>query len=162
MSAEAREKDLRFAMLRIKRGRPNTGAKQITIASVAREAGVSPGLIHNHYPQVADAIRLEQSRHGRDRRKRRQDELKKEREKARGLRGEISDLRAKVARLASINEVLRFENESLRRRRGDNVVSLSPCQRVSPGHACAPPTAEGKQPGSTDGSPATSLTQSAR
>lgn len=161
-SAEAREKDLRFAMLRIKRGRSNTGATQVSIASVAREAGVSPGLIHNHYPQVADAIRLEQARHGRDRRKRRQDEVKKGREKARALRGDVTDLRAKVARLASINEVLQFENESLRQRRGGNVVSLPPSQRISRDRANAPNAAECKPSESTDGSPATAPAPSSR
>jgi AcrR family transcriptional regulator len=161
-SAEAREKDLRFAMLRIKRDRSTTGATQVSIASVAREAGVSPALIHNHYPQMADAIRLEQARHDRDRRKRRQDELKKERDKARALRGDVSDLRAKLVRLASINEVLRFDNESLRQRRGDNVVSLSPSQGVSRGHANAPPTEESKLSGLTDGSSGTAGAPSSR
>jgi hypothetical protein len=137
--AEARQKELRLAILRIKRGRPNAEATRISIASVAREAGVSPALIHNHYPQVADAIRLEQARHGRDRRKRKQDELKKERDKARMLRGELADLRAKVARLASINEVLRFENDSLRMQRGDKVVPLNTLSTHGrPGTAAAP------------------------
>lgn len=161
-NAEAREKDLRLAMLRIKRGRSNIATTQISISSVAREAGISPALIHNHYPQVADAIRLEQARHGRDKRKRRQDELKKEREKARALRGELSDLRAKVARLASINEVLRVENESLRTRRGDNVVSLSSSQTTSRGSANGPPSAAGKKSVSTQDSPATSPALSTR
>jgi AcrR family transcriptional regulator len=150
--AEAREKDLRFAMLRIKRGRSNAETTRISITSVAREAGVSPALIHNHYPQVADAIRLEQVRQGRVRRKRRQDELKQEREKARTLRGELADLRAKVGRLASINEVLRFENESLRARRSDNVVPLSPSPPNLRGNAKAPSLAAGKESASTHGS----------
>jgi AcrR family transcriptional regulator len=155
-TAEAREKDFRLAILRIKRSRSNTGAAQISIASVAREAGVSPALIHNHYPQVADAIRLEQVRQGRDKRKRRQDELKQEREKARALRTELADLRAKVACLASINEVLRFENESLRARRADNVVSLSSSPPNLRGTAKASSLAAGKESAPTHGSSATS------
>ena len=61
-SASARERDLRLAILRIERGRSHTKATRISIASVAREAGVSSALIHNHYPAIADAIRQAQSR----------------------------------------------------------------------------------------------------
>lgn len=155
-TADAREKDFRLAILRIKRGRSNPETTRISIASVAREAGVSPALIHNHYPHVADAIRLEQVRQGRDRRKRRQDVRMQEREKSRALRGELADLRAKVARLASINEVLRFENEALRARTSDNVVSLSPSQPNLRDNPKAPSLAAGKQSASMHGNSATS------
>jgi hypothetical protein len=33
------------------------GNEKLSIASVARAAGVTPGLIHNTYPAVADKIR---------------------------------------------------------------------------------------------------------
>ncbi|MEO8062398.1 MAG: TetR family transcriptional regulator [Pseudomonadota bacterium] len=132
-SAEAREKDLRLSMLRIKRGRSNTGATRVNFASVAREAGISPALIHNHYPKVADAIRLEQVRDGRGLRNRRPEKQKKERDRVRALRAEIADLRANVARLASINEVLRFENESLRAKGREDGVSRSPSQPLHAG-----------------------------
>lgn len=39
--AEDREKDLRFALYRIQKGRSHSGETKITIAAVAREAGVS-------------------------------------------------------------------------------------------------------------------------
>lgn len=55
--AEHREKDLKLALLRIQKGRTRTGELKVTIAAVAREAGVSTALIHNHYPRIAMAIR---------------------------------------------------------------------------------------------------------
>jgi AcrR family transcriptional regulator len=125
-TAETREKDLRLAMFRIKRGRSHTGATRVTIAGVAREAGVSPALIHNHYPTIADAIRVEQGRDSRAQRDAKHDDLKKERERGRELRQEVADLRAAVARLSSINEVLMAENEALRSTLDQKVVALNP------------------------------------
>lgn len=58
--ADKREKDLRLAMFRIQRGRAHTDVEKLSISSVAREAGVSASLIHNHYPDIAEAIRLAQ------------------------------------------------------------------------------------------------------
>jgi len=113
-SASAREKDLRLAMLRIERGRSRTKATTISIASVAREAGVSPALIHNHYPAIADAIRQAQDRSGRQQRDAKHEELKAERDEIRELRQDVARLRFDVARLASINEVLLAENAVLR------------------------------------------------
>jgi AcrR family transcriptional regulator len=110
----AREKDLRLAMFRIQQGRAHTKATSLTIASVAREAGVSAALIHNHYPTIADAIRNAQGRDNRAQRVAKNLELLEERKKLRELRGENASLRDEVAKLASINEVLMNENETLR------------------------------------------------
>ena len=126
----AREKDLRLAFLRIKRGRSTTGGDTLSIASVAREAGVSPALIYNHYPAIADAIRLELARHSSKRRNRVHEKLKNERERGRVLRAEITALRTQVARLATLNEVLRVENESLREKRADTVTRLSSSRAI--------------------------------
>ena len=73
-------------MLRIERGRSRTKAAKISIASVAREAGVSPALIHNHYPAIADAIRQAQGRSSRQQRDAKHEQLKAERDKTRELR----------------------------------------------------------------------------
>ncbi|MCW5185274.1 hypothetical protein [Burkholderia cenocepacia] len=43
-SGEAREKELRLAIHRIQRGRAHTKVTKLSIAAVAREAGVSPAL----------------------------------------------------------------------------------------------------------------------
>jgi hypothetical protein len=52
------------------------------VTSVAREAGVSAALIHNHYPSIAERIRQEQGRGSRAQRDAKHQELKVEREKA--------------------------------------------------------------------------------
>jgi transposase-like protein len=125
-TAEARENDLRLAMFRIERGRSHTKATRVSIASVARETGVTAALIHNHYPRIADAIRQAQGRDNRAQRDAKHKELKEERDKARELRQEISCLRADVARLSSINEVLLAENAVLRAKLNDpKVVDLA-------------------------------------
>jgi len=125
-SASAREGDLRLAILRIERGRSRTKAAKISIAAVAREAGVSPALIHNHYPAIADAIRQAQGRSSRQQRDTKHEQLTAEREKTRTLRRDVEQLRADIDRLASINEVLLAENAVLRAKLADRrVVDLS-------------------------------------
>lgn len=119
-------------MSRIGRGRARTGASRITVTSVAREAGVSAALIHNHYPSIAERIRQEQGHGSRAQRDAKHQELKVERAKARALRREIEPLRTDVRRLSSINEVLLAECASLRWRRGDDkVVPLKPQKTIS-------------------------------
>ncbi len=128
--ADAREKELQFALLRIERGRAKTGEKKVTIAAVAREAGVSAALIHNHYPNIAEAIREVQGRSSRAQRDEKQQDLRAEREKGRALRLEIEELRAKVASLASLNEVLINENRILNAKLNDpKVVGLTNLMR---------------------------------
>ncbi|PCR97387.1 TetR family transcriptional regulator [Pseudomonas fluorescens] len=125
-SADAREKELQLALRRIERGRAKTDEKKVSIAAVAREAGVSASLIHNHYPKIAEAIREIQGRSSRAQRDEKHQDLRVEREKSRVLRLEIEELRAKVANLASLNEVLINENRVLKAKQNDpRVVSLS-------------------------------------
>ncbi|HEJ3160271.1 TetR family transcriptional regulator [Pseudomonas aeruginosa] len=126
--SDARERDLQLALARIQRGRAHTGETKVTIAAVAREAGVSTALIHNHYPIIAEAIRDAQGRSSRAQRDVKHQDLRAEREKNRALRKEIEELRAKVARLASINEVLIAENRVLKAKQSDSkVVDLAVC-----------------------------------
>lgn len=123
-----RERDLQLALTRIQRGRAHTGESKVTIAAVAREAGVSTALIHNHYPSIAEAIREAQGRSSRTQRDVKHQELSAEREKSRALRQEIEELRAKVANLASINEVLIAENRILKAKQNNpKVVDLAAC-----------------------------------
>ena len=126
-SAVSREKDLRLAMFRIVRGRAHTKATRLSISAVAREAGVSDALIHNHYPAIADAIRLAQGSDNRTQRDAKHAELKAERDKSRELRAENAGLRSDLSRIASINEVLLGEIAVLKARLGDSrVVALPP------------------------------------
>jgi AcrR family transcriptional regulator len=112
--AEDREKDLRLALFRIQKGRARTGESKITISAVAREAGVSTALIHNYYPDIAEAVREAQGRSSRALRDLKHQDLVAEREKAATYRKEIKNLRIQVASLASINEMLLEENRILK------------------------------------------------
>lgn len=123
--ADAREKELLLALHRIEHGRAKTDEKNVTIAAVAREAGVSAALIHNYYPKIAEAIREVQGRSSRAQRDLKHQNLRSAREKGRVLRREIEELRAKVASLASINEVLIEENRFLKAKLNNSgVISL--------------------------------------
>jgi AcrR family transcriptional regulator len=117
-----REKELRLAIIRIQHGRARTGTTKLTIASLAREAGVSTALIHNHYPKIAEAVREAQGRASRAQRNAKIRDLQHERVKNRLLRQEIEQLRDQLARLASINEVLQVENLSLKSELGSSKV----------------------------------------
>lgn len=98
----------------------------MSIAAVASEAGVSTALIHNHYPAVAEAIREIQGRSRRAMRDVQHQNLIAERQKSVGYRQEIEELRAKLASIASINEVLLNANNTLKAKLRDrNVVQLT-------------------------------------
>ena len=120
--AEDREKDLKLALYRIQKGRAHTGETKVTIAAVAREAGVSAALIHNHYPGIAETIREVQGRSSRAVRDVKHQDLTAERKKSAAYRQEIDDLRVKIANLASINEVLLEENRVLNAKIDDRKV----------------------------------------
>lgn len=120
-----REKDLRLAIYRIEGGRAHTKETKLTIAAVARETGVSTALIHNHYPTIAETIRQKQGRSSRAMRDVKHQDLIVERLKSADYRQEIEALRAKLASIASINEVLLDENQALREKlKEKNVVEL--------------------------------------
>lgn len=124
--AEDREKDLKLALYRIQKGRAHTGETKVTIAAVAREADVSTSLIHNYYPGIAETIREAQGRSSRAIRDVKHQDLIAERKKSAAYRQEIEDLRAKVARLASINEVLLDDNDVLKAKLNSLMWSISP------------------------------------
>lgn len=117
-----REKDLKLALYRIQKGRARTGESKITISAVAREAGVSTALIHNYYPSIAEAVREAQGRSSRALRDLKHQDLVAEREKSATYRKEIKELRAQMANLASINEVLLEENRILKSKIKDRKV----------------------------------------
>lgn len=87
-------------------GGGRTKATKLSIAAVAREAGVSAALIHNPYPAVAEAIRSAQGRSSREQREAKHEELKATREKNRELRGALEVALSQRDKLASINDVL--------------------------------------------------------
>ena len=124
-TAEVRERELRMALSRIQRGRSRTKPARLSIAAVAREAAVTPALIHNHYPDMAATIRQAMGRGERARREAKDQELKAARARSRELRDEVAALRVDVARLASINEVLIAENATLKSGQGRSAAVVS-------------------------------------
>ncbi|MEZ0197588.1 TetR family transcriptional regulator [Pseudomonas sp. 1239] len=125
--AEDRAKELKLAIYRIEKRRSHTKETKLTIAAVAREAGVSTALIHNHYPEIAETIREKQGRSSRAMREVKHQDLIAERQKSAGYREELEELRGKLASIASINEVLLDENQALKAKlREQNVRALAP------------------------------------
>jgi ATP-dependent 26S proteasome regulatory subunit len=83
---------------------------------------VSTALIHNHYPAIAEIIREKQGRSSRAMRDVKHQDLSAERQKSAGYRQEIEELKAKLASIASINEVLLEENRVLKAKLKDRSV----------------------------------------
>ncbi|MGP5370423.1 TetR family transcriptional regulator [Pseudomonas helleri] len=130
--AEDREKDLKLAIYRLQKGRAHSKETKVSIAAVAREAGVSTALIHNHYPAVAEAIREIQGRSSRAVRDVKHQDLIAERQKSAAYRQEVDELKAKLASIASINEVLLEANHTLKAKLRDrNVVELAAANKRS-------------------------------
>lgn len=124
--AATREKELKLAIFRIERGRAHSKASKLSVSAVAREAGVTAALIHNHYPSIAELIRVKQGASSRQQRDAKQSQLAEERDKNAALRRELTDLHGQVAKLATINEMLLMENKELRaKQQSGNVVDMS-------------------------------------
>ena len=96
--------ELRLALNRLQK----RGAK-ITIAGVAKEAGVTPSLLHLRYPDIAEEIRSLLGKASRAQRDTKHELLMIEREKNRHLRLQIEGLMVELTDLASVNESLRAE-----------------------------------------------------
>lgn len=117
--AQTRE-ELVLATLRVK----NKGLK-VSISAVAAEAGVTPALIHNTYPDIAEEIRAQVGRTTRQQRDAKAAELTTARAQLRAMRAELSATLGDVRRLASINETLREEIAMLRGAASGKVIVLS-------------------------------------
>lgn len=101
------------------------GNEKISIALVARAAGVTPGLIHNTYPAVAERIRILMGKSVRAQRDSKHQALMVEKEKNRVLRAENDQLLEDLARIASVNQRLLFEMAELKAAYSGEVVSIS-------------------------------------
>jgi transposase-like protein len=106
--------------------RHEAGNEKISIASVARAAGVTPGLIHNTYPAVAERIRTLMGKSVRAQRDSKHQALANEKEKNKALRAENDQLLAELAQLASVNQCLIFEMAELKACATGKLVSLNP------------------------------------
>lgn len=112
--------ELAFAELRVK----NKGIK-LSISAVALEAGVTPALIHNTYPDVAEAIRAQIGKSARQANESKSAELIKAKERISELRKELKNALTDLQRLASKNETLRQELATLKAMESGKVVSLA-------------------------------------
>jgi AcrR family transcriptional regulator len=83
--------------------------EKVSIGAVARKAGVTPALIHNKYPDVAEEIRRATGRSTRAQYYEKHQLLVAERGRNRELRAERDALLQEVRDLASENEALRRE-----------------------------------------------------
>lgn len=124
--AETRKKELKLAIFRIEQGRARTKVTNLSIAAVAREAGVTPALIHNHYPSIAEDIRVKLGASSRQQRDVKQTELSKEQMKSKELRKELKDMGGRMAKLVSINEMLLLENRVLNAKESSSKVVIVP------------------------------------
>lgn len=120
-SREKTCEELQLAMLRVK----NKGLK-LSISAVAAEAGVSAGLIHNTYPDIAEEIRAQMGRATRQQRDAKAAELTAVKAQMKTLRAERDAALIDVARLASLNETLRQEVTVLRAAASGKVIVLPP------------------------------------
>ena len=79
---------------------------KVSISAVAKAADVTPALIHNTYPGIAEQIRTVTGKTARSQGDAKYDALAQERQRNRALRVEVDHLRQECAKLASINLTL--------------------------------------------------------
>ena len=79
---------------------------KLSISAVAKMAGVTPALIHNTYPDLAEKIRGLVGKATRTQRDAKHSARVREREINRALRQELVETRATIAKLASVNQTL--------------------------------------------------------
>ena len=96
----------------------------MSISAVAREAGVTPALIHNVYADVAEEIRRLAGKGVRAQRDAIQRQLAEERARSRDLREKLKAAESDLAKQASINAMLRHEIDLLKAFADDKVRQL--------------------------------------
>jgi AcrR family transcriptional regulator len=104
--------------------RLQAGQSKMSISAVAKLAGITPALIHNTYPDLAEKIRGLVGKATRTQRDAKHDALVRERENNRSLREELVGSRADLAKLASINQMLLNEVALLKGMATGKVVSI--------------------------------------
>jgi AcrR family transcriptional regulator len=108
---------LELALRRLQHGKLRTSDQgRISIAAVAREAGVSNATIHNRYPDIAERVRTLHSKANKDRSKVIPDTSDMLHTKLQQARLEIEQLKQDLVRSQSINLRLTKENEQLHAR----------------------------------------------
>jgi AcrR family transcriptional regulator len=98
-------------------GRTQSGAgDRISIAAVAREAGVSNATIHNRYPDIAERVRALHAKAGKRRTKAILDSTDALQRKLKEARKAVEQLKMDLVKSQSINLRLAKENELLNAR----------------------------------------------
>jgi AcrR family transcriptional regulator len=105
----SRDRDKTATELKLALHRLQKSGVKVSIAAVAKEAEVTPALLHNRYPDFAEEIRKLSGRTTRIQRDTKHEKLMVEREKNRELRLQIDGLMEEITNLASVNESLRAE-----------------------------------------------------
>ena len=105
---------------------------KVTISAVAKAANITPALVHNTYPDLAEQIRRISGKATRAQRDAKHKALVQEREASRVLRAENAAFKEDVARLASVNQKLLAEMAGLKGMTSFRVVTLlrQPPQRI--------------------------------
>ena len=98
--------------------------EKISISAIAKSTGVTPALIHNTYPDLAEKIRGLVGKSTRSQRDAKHDDLMREKETNRTLREELAQLRMDFAKLASNNQVLIGEISALKAVASGKVVPI--------------------------------------
>ncbi|BEU21242.1 TetR family transcriptional regulator [Paraburkholderia terrae] len=108
---------LELALRRLQHGKMRSNNDgRISIAAVAREAGVSNATIHNRYPEIAERVRALHARTAKDVARAIPDTSDILHKKLQEARKEIDQLRKDLVKSQSINLRLVRENEMLRAR----------------------------------------------
>ena len=120
--ARSRKKTVDEIQLAIAQVQADQG--KVSISAVAKLAGVTPALIHNTYPDLAEKFRGLVGKATRTQRDAKHDALVREREVNRALRQELAESRVDLAKLASVNQVLLNELALLKGMATGKVVSI--------------------------------------
>lgn len=118
--------ELQLALSRLQRAN-----KKVSISAVAKEADVTPALIHNTYPDFAERIRTLVHRPVRAQRDDKHQELQLQRAANARLYKVIADQNKEIVDLASVNEGLRAEIQVLTRIVEGKVLDLRSGGRAS-------------------------------
>ncbi|GLC96448.1 hypothetical protein Tamer19_58570 [Cupriavidus sp. TA19] len=130
-SPRRRDRERTLNELQLALGRLQSANKKVSISAVAKEADVTPALIHNTYPDFAERIRTLVHRSARAQRDDKHHELKLQRAANAQLYKVIADQNKEIVDLASINEALRAEIHVLTRIVEGKVVDLRSGGRAS-------------------------------
>lgn len=104
-----RDREKTLFQLRLAMNRLQKREVKVSIAAVAKEAGVTPALVHNRYPDFAEEVRKAVGKATRAQRDQKQELLIAERDKNQQLREQVAELMMDLRNLASENEALRAE-----------------------------------------------------